>query len=117
MIRCMKYVFIHTRTFDNEAAKLGLTLEDVRGIENNISDGPQRWPIIPGASGLRKMRFSPGHQSSGKSGGVRVCYFLMDAASHVYLVTVFAKNERQNITAADRNAIKEFIGRIKASYK
>jgi len=113
----MRYVFIQTHAFKKEAARIGLVLEDIRDIENAISDGPHRWPVISGASGLRKLRFAPGYRSGGKSGGVRVCYFLMDSASHVYLVTIFAKNESPNINAADRQAIKEFIDRIKASYK
>jgi DNA-binding transcriptional regulator YiaG len=93
------------------------TLEDFRAIENEISDAPERWPVIAGTSGLRKMRFSPERRSGGKSGGVRVCYFLVDAASRVFLVTVLAKNEKENLNQPDRNVIRDFIVRTKIIYR
>jgi hypothetical protein len=113
----MNFEFIQTHAFQHEASKLGLTAEDVRAIENQISDDPRRWPVMSGAPGLRKMRFAPEARSGGKSGGVRVCYFVVDQASHVFLVTVFGKNEKQNLEAADRNAIKAWMTRIRKTYE
>jgi len=113
----MNFVFIQTHAFQHEAVKLGLTLEDIRAIENQISDDPRRWPVMAGAPGLRKMRFAPETRSGGKSGGVRVCYFVIDQASHVFLVTVFGKSEQRNLEAADRNAIKAWMTRIKRTYE
>jgi hypothetical protein len=122
VLRCntiyrMDFVFIQTHGFRKEAVRLGLSLDDLRAIENQISDAPHRWPVISGAPGLRKMRFAPEGRSGGKSGGVRICYFVMDAEHHVFLVTIFAKNEKQNLNAADRNAIKAWMTRIRKSYE
>jgi hypothetical protein len=63
------------------------------------------------------MRFAPERQSGGKSGGVRVCYYLVDRASHVYLVTVFAKNRKANLNARDLQAIHALINRLKKVYR
>ena len=70
----MDFVFIQTHSFRDEAVRLRLTLEDLRAIENEISENPHRWPVIAGAPGLRKMRFAPEGRAGGKSGGVRVCF-------------------------------------------
>ncbi len=83
----------------------------------DVMENPDAHPVIPGTGGLRKMRFSPESSSGGKSGGVRVCYFIITDAAHVYLVTVFGKNEKANIDPADRNEIARFIATTKRRYK
>ena len=109
----MKYEIIHTNEFAAKARKVRLTLEDLREIENEIVADPEAWPVMAGTGGLRKMRFSPSRMSTGKSGGVRVCYFVIDGLGHLWLVTLFAKNEKDNISPAERNAISRFIAAIK----
>jgi hypothetical protein len=113
----MRFVFIQTRSFSTASERLGLTLNDVRAIENQISEAPQRWPVVKGVPGLRKMRYAPELSAAGKSGGIRVCYFVVDVARHVYLVTLFAKHEMENLSAADRNAVYTRLTRIRASYR
>jgi hypothetical protein len=113
----MNFVFIQTHNFRRDAVRLGLSLEDLRSLENQISDAPHHWPVVSGAAGLRKMRFAPEGRSAGKSGGLRVCYFVIDPANHIYLVTIFSKHEKQNLNAADRNAIKAWVTRIRQAYE
>ena len=117
IIQRMMYVFVQLLAFTAKTRRLGLTLEDLRGIENEISGDPTGWPVMKGTGGLRKMRFAPERQRGGKSGGLRVCYFVMDSASHVYLVTLFAKNEQDNLTKAECAAIARLIGQIKALHR
>ncbi|MCL2649029.1 MAG: hypothetical protein FWD61_18855 [Phycisphaerales bacterium] len=109
----MKYEIIHTGEFAAKARKVRLTLEDLRGIENEIVADPEGWPVMAGTGGLRKMRFSPSRMSTGKSGGIRVCYFVVEGLGHLWLVTLFAKNEKDNLSPAERNAIGKFIAVIK----
>ena len=84
IIHCVRYTFIQLRIFMDEARRAGLSAEDQRRIENEIMRRPLAWPLIPSTGGLRKMRFAPTATSRGKSGGVRVCYFLADEAGRVY---------------------------------
>ena len=112
----MRNVIIQLSSFARDARRAGLTEEDIRHVELEIMEDPHAWPVMAGTAGLRKMRFAPESRGGGKSGGVRVCYFLVDEADHVYLVTVFAKNQKDNLSPADRNAIAAVVRYIRSKY-
>ncbi|MCX7110143.1 MAG: type II toxin-antitoxin system RelE/ParE family toxin [Proteobacteria bacterium] len=58
---------------------------------------PLAGDVIPGADGARKVRWSA--KSKGKRGGVRVVYFNLSEQGVVYLVAIYAKSDRENISA------------------
>ena len=113
----MRFTFVQLRAFTAEARHAGLSGEDLRGIENEIMRRPLAWPLMAGTGGVRKMRYAPQASGRGKSGGVRVCYFLAEDAGRVYLMNVFAKNEKGNLSAAECGTIKQMIARLKANLK
>lgn len=112
----MNYLIIHHPGFVAKVAKLGLTLEDVRRIEISIMARPKMAAVMAGTNGLRKVRFAPEGSGAGKSGGVRVCYVLFEERAHLYLITMFAKNEKDNLTKEERNSIAGLIARIGKAY-
>lgn len=63
--------------------------------------------MIQGTGKLRKMRFA--FENKGKSGSSRVCYVDFLIHETVYLITVYSKNEKDNLSKAERNEIKKFI--------
>lgn len=61
----------------------------------HVAANPEEGVVIRGSGGVRKIRWSrPG---SGKSGGVRVIYLVRTEQGEVYLLTLFAKSEKENI--------------------
>jgi len=56
---------------------------------------------------VRKLRWARGGR--GKSGGVRVIYYFHSGVMPLYLLTMFAKNERANLSKAERNALAELV--------
>ncbi len=110
-------MFIQNRAFTQEAKKTGLTPEDLRGMENEIMRRPAGWPVMASTGGLRKMRFAPETRRGGKSGGVRVCYYILDEFARVYLITVFTKNEKSNLSKSECHAIKAMLAQLKAGAK
>jgi len=62
---------------------------------------------MEGTGGVRKLRWGRGAQ--GKSGGVRVIYYVHNDAMPLYLLTLFAKNERANLSKAERNELRELV--------
>jgi hypothetical protein len=63
-----------------------------------IAANPQAGVSLGG--GLRKVRFArPG---AGKSGGYRTVYVWGGAAIPIFLVTVFAKSEKDNLSKAEQ---------------
>jgi hypothetical protein len=91
-------------------AKACMTDEERTTLINLIAAEPDRGTILDG--GIRKMRF--GTRGRGKSGGVRVIYMYVNDSTPVFLLSVFAKNERDNLTAAELRKLVEFSKEITA---
>ncbi len=68
---------------------------------------PKAGDLLGGTGGIRKLRWGRGAQ--GKSGGVRVIYYVHSEKMPLYLLTLFAKNERANISKAQRNELAELV--------
>jgi len=76
---------------------------------------PEAGDLIPGTGGIRKVRWTkPG---SGKRGGVRVIYYYYDTTVPLYLVTMFAKNQKSDLNPADKKALAEFAKSVKETIK
>lgn len=60
-----------------------------------------------GTGGIRKLRWS--RSGRGKSGGVRVIYYFHSERIPLYLLTLFGKNEQENLTAAERNQLAGLV--------
>ena len=109
----MTRTFIETNEFTRKWEQLGLTDEDLRKMENHILENPQIGKIIKGTGKLRKVRFAlPGR---GKRGSTRVCYVDFLLQETVYMITAYAKNEKDNLSQKERNEIKKAIDRLEES--
>lgn len=80
-------------------------------IINYLAEHPCSGEILEGTGGIRKLRWARGNK--GKSGGVRVIYYYYNERIPLYLLTVFGKNERANLTKADRNALSKLVSILK----
>ena len=77
----------------------------------HIAEHPELHPIVAGTGGVRKARWSlPGR---GKRGGVRVIYYYRSAADVVYFLDIYAKNEKADLTASDRQSLRVLVNRLK----
>lgn len=80
-----------------------------------IAENYEAGALIQGAAGLRKIRWTrPG---IGKRGGVRVIYYYYDQEAPVFLVTAFAKNEKEDLTSDDRKYLTGLIEILKNEIK
>ena len=69
-----------------------------------VAADPECGNLIRGTGGFRKVRVA--RKGMGKSGGVRVVYIWRNERFPVFLVAVFPKNEKENLSMAERNALK-----------
>ena len=67
---------------------------------------PAAGDIMQGTGGIRKLRWSA--QGKGKSGGVRVIYYYQYVTMPLFLLTLFGKGEKPNLTKAERNDLAKF---------
>ena len=105
----MRISFVHLSAFTTNWKRIGLSDEDLRSLENAIQQKPGGPPVTSGSGGLRKIRFAPGHSAGGKSGGGRACYAYFPEYDLVYLCAVFPKNEKANLTNAEKRAYKRVL--------
>lgn len=103
----MTRTFIQTSEFVKKWEHLGLNDDDLRRLELEILKDPQAGTVIPGTGKLRKLRFA--FENKGKSGSTRVCYVDFLLYETVYLITVYPKSEKDNLSKAERNEIKKMI--------
>jgi hypothetical protein len=108
--------FVELHGFGDDLKRLALTDDDLHALQVLIMVDPQRAPVMPGTGGLRKLRFAPAQWRTGKSGAARVCYVYLEEWQTVLLVTVYSKDERDDIPPAHRAAYRELIGRIQKEY-
>ena len=109
----MTRTFIQTREFSKNWDKLGFKDVDLRKLELALLEKSDSFPVIRGTGGLRKMRFA--FENEGKSGGVRVCYIDFVVEEVIYLITVYPKSQKDNLTELERNEIKKLVDILKTS--
>jgi hypothetical protein len=105
--------FLHLDLFDEEWSHLGLDDEDLQELQGAILASPERYPIVRGTGGLRKIRFAPSREARGKSGAYRAGYVRFREFGFILLVTVWGKNEKSDLSASDRNAIATMVRDIR----
>ena len=76
-----------------------------------IASNPESGDLIPGAGGIRKVRWS--RAGTGKRGGVRVIYFFYDEARPLYLLMVYAKARKENLTPEETARMVEHVWELK----
>jgi hypothetical protein len=103
-----------TAAYLARAAKL-LTEDEQAAVVEMIARDPTCGVLIQGTGGVRKVRVGLGGR--GKSGGARVIYFFHDETIPVFLFSVFAKNEKANLSRAELNALARLTEVIKRGYR
>lgn len=84
-----------------------LSPDERRDLISYLAAHPRAGDLIEGTRGVRKLRWARGGR--GKSGGVRVIYYVHSDAMPLYLLTLFAKNERANLSKAERNDLADLV--------
>lgn len=79
-----------------------------KSVIDYLAAHPRAGDIMEGTGGIRKLRWARG--GKGKSGGVRIIYYYHDQRIPLYLLTVFGKNEKSNITKSERNELAKLVG-------
>ena len=86
---------------------MGLTDDDLLRLQQELLANPSAGSTIQSTGGVKKMRFAFEH--GGKSGGVRVIYIDFIVYEKLYLLTAYPKSEKDNLSKAERNALKKLV--------
>jgi hypothetical protein len=106
---------VETPDFIRDAADAGLTAEERGRIVALVAAFPTAGVEIPGTGGARKIRF-PG-RGKGNSGGYRVIAFPAGSDVPVFLLNVFAKGDKIDLTQAERNELRKELAGLAEDYR
>src|ERR1035441_7299095 len=80
-----------------------------------IAANPAAGQVIEGTGGARKVRFAG--KGKGKSGGYRVITFFSGTDVPVFLLNIFAKNEKTDLAPKERRVLKSVLADIVRTYR
>jgi hypothetical protein len=83
-------------------------------IVSMVASDPACGDVMEGTGGFRKVRV--GRDGMGKRGGARVIYILRNVSFPIFLVAVYGKNEKANLTRKERNELATMSDTIFAKY-
>ena len=106
---------IETPDFVADARRAGISDRERSTIVSTLARDPRAGDAIPGAGGARKVRF--GGRGKGKSGGYRVITFYAGPDVPVFLLNVFAKGDRVDLSQAERNTLRRELAELAEDYR
>ena len=101
---------VELTTFVRAAAEVWDDQERTEFVDY-VAANPEAGDIIPETGGLRKLRW--GRQGVGKRGGVRVIYYYYDMDRPLYLITVYAKAAREDLTPEEKRTLTALAAELK----
>jgi len=101
--------FIETPVFTKHITAL-MSDEEYRALQNELVEAPERGDLIKGGGGIRKLRY--GLREKGKSGGVRVIYYWVKDDHQIYMLVVYPKSKKDDLSESEVAILREIVKEI-----
>jgi hypothetical protein len=108
--------FVETKWF-TERVRETLSDEVYAAFQRSLAEKPDLGRVIPGSGGLRKIRLAELAKGMGKRGGIRVIYLDIPEAERVFLLDIYEKGQKEDLSPAEKKVLKEIATGIKAETK
>ena len=109
------HTVIETPGFLKEAAQYGVDEEDRTKLVILLANHPDAGQLIVGTGGFRKLRLAG--RGKGKSGGYRVITFFTGPNIPVFLITIYSKGDRADLSQSQRRTLLQMSKTLVASYE
>ena len=106
---------VETGEFLRAAKKMGMDDAERSELISYLADNPEAGDEISGTGGMRKLRFAA--KGKGKSGGYRIITFFSSVDIPVFLITAYAKSQKDNLTDKEKNVLKSLSADIVQTYR
>ena len=103
-----------TKAFQRKVTGL-LSEREKADLIDYLAEHPSAGDLIQGTGGIRKLRWA--QAGRGKSGSVRVIYYFHSEMMPLYLLTVFGKNEKSNLSKEERNDLAKAVRELVAIWR
>ena len=92
-----------------------LTEAERLALIDHLAAHPAAGDLMQGTGGARKLRWSA--KGRGKSGGARAITFYAGPDVPIFLMAVFGKGDKVNLSKAERNELRGVLGSVAAAYR
>lgn len=110
-----KQTVIETPDYLVDAQDAGLTATEREASIDFVADNPKAGDLIVGSGGARKLRFRG--RGKGKSGGYRVISYFGGDDIPVFLLNIFAKGDRVNLSKTEVSALRDELRGLAEDYR
>jgi hypothetical protein len=101
-------VFIEAPAFTRHLPRY-LTGDEYRRLQAVLAANPETGAVMPQTGGFRKMRWPDPRRSKGTRGGLRIVYYHFIEDAQIWCVTLYGKDEMEDLTSAEKRALKAAI--------
>ena len=109
------HTVVETPVFIRSAKNAGMSGEELDTIKTFLAQTPDAGDEMPGTGGARKIRFAA--RGKGKSSGYRVITFYSGEDIPVFLLDVYAKGEKIDLTQDEKKTLRSILGTIVEAYR
>jgi len=109
------HTVVETPAFLQSAREEGIGDDDRAAMVSYVAQHPGAGNLIPGTGGARKLRFAG--RGRGKSGGYRVITFFGGDDIPVFLLDVFGKGSKADLSGTERNELKNVLTRLPDAWR
>lgn len=102
-------LFFEVKSFTKWVKKKRLS-KSVADLKARLTEDPELGDVIPGCSGVRKLRI--GGHGRGKSGGFRVVYVLVVNRRAAVLLEGYSKSEKEDLTQDELVVLTKMIEQL-----
>jgi hypothetical protein len=78
-------------------------------LQRYLAGNPEAGDVVPGAGGIRKLRWKDARRGKGKRGGLRVIYYCFLSEQEIWLLTLFDKDEAADLTKDEREQLRRAL--------
>jgi hypothetical protein len=84
-----------------------------QALAANLEEGD----LIPGAGGIRKLRWRDSRRGKGKRGGLRIIYYCFLSDEEIWLLTLYGKDEASDLTKDEKAQLRKVLEAERAARK
>lgn len=112
----MQAAFIETTGFTEAITDL-LPDHTYARLQHRLMENPDSGDVMPGCGGLRKIRAADPKRGKGKRSGVRVIYLHVPSAARFYMLDVYGKDEKDDLSANEKKQLRRLAEQLKQEAK
>jgi len=106
---------VFTPTFESDVKAARVSENDLMNIVATIAADPLAGDLMAGTGGARKLRHAG--RGKGKSGGYRTIHYFGGDDVPIFLLALYGKGDRDNLTKAERNELSALLPRLADKYR